>query len=295
MRKAFGVILLMLLIYPGCSRSGKHELLLGFALDGYPIEQQRLLELQDRTGIKAELINFYLQWPEKGGKFVLPVSSLEAIHQYGAMPCLTWEPPFIRKDKLAAIHYREVIDHHYDDYMREFAAALKSWGKPLMLRFGHEMNLSEYHWGTSAADYGPESPKVYVEMFQYLVNFFRESGAANVLWVFCPNADSVPNQPWNKASLYYPGDEYVDILGMDGYNWGNEISTSRSFKEIFLPMYTELRSISDNKPIIVFETASAIDQLQWLHEALATAEQWNLMGIIWFQVDKEMLWSLPAP
>ena len=42
----------------------------------------------------------------------------------------------------------------------------------------------------------------------------------NVLWVWNPNEKSFPNFTWNAMELYYPGNEYVDIIGLTGYNTG---------------------------------------------------------------------------
>ncbi|MBI4795197.1 MAG: hypothetical protein HY790_05055 [Deltaproteobacteria bacterium] len=112
---------------------------------------------------------------------------------------------------------------------------------------------------------------------------------------FCPNAESLPNPvqdpqaSWNRASNYYPGDDYVDLLGMDGYNWGTTQTMEkngwqsrwRSFQEIFAPMYQELRSLSPHKPLLVFETASAMeggDKAWWIKETMPLLRSWQVQG-----------------
>ena len=50
-----------------------------------------------------------------------------------------------------------------------------------------------------------------------------------MVWVFCPNVDSVPGDAWNQWSNYYPGDAYVDWMGFDGYNWGT-VQTGSSWR-----------------------------------------------------------------
>jgi mannan endo-1,4-beta-mannosidase len=146
-------------------------------------------------------------------------------------------------------------------------------------------------------------------MFRYVVDLFRRDGAENVKWIFCPNAESVPNlssdsgASWNTPESYFPGEDVVDVLGMDGYNWGDAKTKSKdgwlsrwqSFREIFEPLYVCLKRIAPVKPVIVFETASVTsggDRTVWLREAMAAASAWDLRGVCWFQVEKEVDWRL---
>ncbi len=283
----------------------------GFALHGHPVTEEMIDAVAENTGFPVHFVVFFIQWPEawKDGHRSFPGESVEAIESRGAMPCITWEPMYICQEEERAIHWEKIIDGHYDEYIRAFATGAKAWGRPLMVRFAHEMNLSRYHWGTDEQSYGPESTVIYQKLFRYVVTLFREENADNVLWVFCPNAESVPGPGqdpaahWNRIEEYYPGHSYVDILGVDGYNWG---STQRreyhgwdshwqSFRSIFESAVTELRTVAPGKPIFIFETASVDqggDRIRWIAEALETARSWNIEGIAWFQADKEVDWTI---
>ncbi len=309
-------IVLMLFSSPACHQVKAHQLsmeapLWGFALDGYPITLERLQTVTKETGLNASIIVFFLQWPspEKQNTAQFPGETLEAITQEGAVPCLTWEPMYYKDDMEITISHDAVMAGQYDVYVTEFARQVKSWGRPLMIRFAHEMNIERYHWGTKKSDYGHQSPAAYKKMFQYIVGIFKKIDAKNALWVFCPNAESVPNisydptAGWNRAANFYPGNDYVDILGIDGYNWGTTKTKEKdgwesqwiSFENIFKNVRTELITIAPDKPVIIFETASVNqggNKNQWIIEALSTARQWGLQGIIWFQVKKELDWRI---
>jgi hypothetical protein len=93
------------------------------------------------------------------------------------------------------------------------------------------------------------------------------------------------------------------MVGMDGYNWGTTQtrdkhgwdSSFRSFADIFGPIRLELDSIAPDKPMVVFEVASASlggDKTAWVRDALGTATSWNLIAFNWFEVDKEVDWRL---
>jgi beta-mannanase len=279
------------------------------ALDGYPIDENRLESLIADTHIPPRIVTFFLQWPQSSDTITFPNITLSAIWSVGAIPCLTWEPMVIENGKEKTISHIAISEGRYDPYLRDFARAAGAWGKPMIIRFAHEMNFKRYHWGTSEADYGLNSPKIYQNMFKYIVSIFRQEGANNILWAFCPNAESIPNPSsdpqagWNHATAYYPGDEFVDILGMDGYNWGTTQTLKdsgwqshwQSFESIFGSLYRELRAISSTKPVIVFETASTHqggDKGQWIQDAFRSADAWNLNGMIWFEVNKELDWRL---
>ena len=281
----------------------------GMALGGYPITSTRLAKVEKATRLAPTVVLFYLQWPATPTEQGFPQETLDAIWQRGALPCLSWEPMYYRNGQEVMIDYERIVKGEYDLYLEEFARQAKLWGKPLLIRFAHEMNLERYHWGTATKDqYGPKSPEIYQSIFRYVVTYFRRMAANNVLWVFCPNSESIPHPvrdqaSWNQASNYYPGDAYVDLLGMDGYNWGTSQTVKkhgwqsqwRTFQEIFEPLYRELKALSPHKPIVVCEIASADqggDKSAWIKEAWATAKAWEVKGLIWFQLKKEVDWNI---
>ena len=196
-----------------------------------------------------------------------------------------------------------ILSGEYDVYIAAFAQEAAQWDKPLIIRFAHEMNLSRYHWGGTAAEYGPKSPALYRKMFRYVVDRFRGKDAGNVLWAFCPNAESVPQEAWNTIAAYYPGGDVVDYFGIDGYNWGPTQNIEQhgwnsrwqTFKEIFSRAHSELRVLDASKPLLIFETASVdvgSSQSQWLADALETSRLLGIDGMVWFQADKENDWRL---
>ena len=154
--------------------------------------------------------------------------------------------------------------------------------------------------GIHGSQQGLELAKVFVCSPEFCE---LDGGADNAIWCFCPNVDSIPNtgkdpeNNWNTMDKYYPGDDIIDILGLDGYNWelNGATDAGRSFKSIFEKPVQGLRAMAPRKPLIVFETASpqsSGDRKQWLKDMLSSARLWDLKGIVWFQVKKEMDWRL---
>jgi mannan endo-1,4-beta-mannosidase len=312
-RALWPTLLLLLVLCPTSSRAGEpgSPLFWGFALDGHPITGAMIEKVEAETGIQPQMVVFFLQWPEPGGAGLFPRASLEAIWARGAVPVVTWEPMFYKEGRETMIPHAEILGGKYDGYLDSFAREARAWGRPFMIRFAHEMNLQRYHWGTEKQEYGAGSPEVYRNLFRYVVSRFRKMNAHNALWVFCPNAESVPNPShdplasWNQARRYYPGDDFVNVLGMDGYNWGTTQTVDRhgwksdwrSFEAIFRPLYEELKALSPGKPVFVFETASANeggDKTAWIEDALKVLGQWNVRGVVWFQARKEVDWRIQS-
>ena len=46
---------------------------------------------------------------------------------------------------------------------------------------------------------------------------FSGQGASNLVWIYCPNYESIPNEKWNRPFSYYPGNDYVDAIFVDAY------------------------------------------------------------------------------
>lgn len=283
----------------------------GVALDGNPLTRERLDKVEAQTGFPFQIVVFFLQWTSNLHQDNFPIESLAAIRERGSIPCITWEPMFYENGHAVTINWQRIVNGDYDPYLTTFARQAREFGNPLIIRLAHEMNLNHYHWGTTSDEYNKESPEIYKRIYRHVVDLFKKEGANNVLWAFSPNAESVPapdtdkKNSWNRVENYYPGHTYVDILGMDGYNWGPARTLEKDgwqsrwqrFDELFGMLYRELRNLAPSKPIIVFETASVAvggDKKKWLEEALSISSTWNLSGLVWFEVDKEFDWRLAS-
>jgi hypothetical protein len=73
-----------------------------------------------------------------------------------------------------------------DNYIRSWAAAAKSWGQPLFLRYAWEMNAPWFSWGSGA---NGTTGADYVAAWRHVHDIFQSVGATNVKWVWCPNID----------------------------------------------------------------------------------------------------------
>jgi beta-mannanase len=144
-----------------------------------------------------------------------------------------------------------------DAWIRQQADAVKAVGKPVMIRYLWEMDLLTED---------SVSPTQFIAAWRRIHNIFEARGATNARWVWCPSAYSFTS---GGAANWYPGDEYVDWIGADGYNWGSSTEQGkwRSFKDVFRDFYAW--GAARNKPLLIGETGAkegwyAGQKGQWL-------------------------------
>lgn len=313
------ILLLLSVLCPmlaGCTSSNtlsNTKMLWGYALHGHPITKQKIEEAATTAGVKPNIILFFLQWPENPSdpQVTFPRPSVRTIHQNKSLPCISWEPMYLRDGEEHVVLAETILAGKYDEYIRNFARSAREWGHPVLLRFAHEMNIRRYHWGVRKENYGPRSPDLYQRMYRHVANIFREVGADNVAFVWCPNAESVPDTSsdnssgWNAAENYYPGHQFVDIIGIDGYNWGTSrkqkehgwTSHWQSAEEIFGDLINSIDTFAPDKPLMVCEFASADvggNRKKWFPRTIKTFARWKVDGAIWFQANSELDWRLKS-
>ncbi|MFK3979137.1 glycoside hydrolase family 26 protein [Micromonospora sp. NPDC050397] len=232
----------------------------------------------------------------------------DRVRDRGMMPMLAWEPWDYRIDEQAREQgldqyeideirsdqpdYRlsRIIRGDLDDYLRSWAEGIRDLEYPVAIRFGHEMNGDWYPW--SEATNGNRRGD-YVRAWRHLHDLFRTAGATNVTWVWSPNVQWDESNP--PLETLYPGDEYVDWLGLSGYYGTGYFADYRSFDEIFDETIDEMRTFSE-RPLVITETAAADDngrKVEWIEETFQLLPRHrDIIGLIWFEVDKELDWRI---
>ncbi len=119
-------------------------------------------------------------------------------------------------------------------------------------------------------------------------------------WVWCPNID--PFDQMHSLESQYPGDEYVDWTGLDGYNWGTNPARPdkwRSFDDLYRETYDEITTtIAPGKPLIISEIGSTEyggSKAAWIADAIqsVTTEYAQVRGFLWFEKhDDGMDWPI---
>lgn len=192
-------------------------------------------------------------------------------HPYSALQLGIWTGE-IRWGR-PGIYLDEVINGKYDENIENLAMASKSLNRPIYLRFGYEFDGAHNAY----------PPEIYKEAYRYFVDKMRSYNVNNVAYVwhswgttayydtqnypeYYPSLGRVATQ-----DLWYPGDEYVDWVGLSifGSGYGN---LNQNAVIQYLIEFAE----SKGKPVMLAETA-----------AIKTTNQsdpnWTIPNTSWFE------------
>lgn len=160
----------------------------------------------------------------------------------------------------------DILDGQYDTFLRDYAKAVAKFSHPVLMRLCNEMNGDWCSY--CAAQFGMDA-SLYRALYSYIVSFFRDAGADNVLWVWNPNERSFPDFRWNHMALYYP-DEGCDLYGITGYNNGTYYRGEvwRSFSEIYDPIFADTEKRCDCPMLITEFSCSDFggDKAAWIRD-----------------------------
>lgn len=123
-------------------------------------------------------------------------------------------------------------------------------------------------------------------------------------WIWAPNEIYHEKQvPYSDDILaFYPGDAYVDWVGLSSFNWANTYKQNvwADPKDLYTETVSILRTL--NKPMLIAETASAdadkkgTQKAEWIEKlAVYMKENNDIKGVMWFNtVDNGVDWSLQS-
>lgn len=261
----------------------------GISLEHAPWDMTELEELSNSLGRRPTQVMWYDAWANGTG---FPAQQATTVAAFGATPVITWEPwqPSAGVDQ-PEYSLDAITAGMHDAYVTTWAKQVKAYGKPVVLRFAHEMNGSWYPWaagvnGNSAADY--------VAAWKHVTGVFARQKVTNVTWSWSPN---VPYPGSTALSSLYPGDRNVGIVALDGYNWAGQLpgTTWTSFRDVFAQGQQELAALT-SKPVHVGEVGAPEtggDKAQWVRDMFAfLATKPGIAGFTWFSHLKEADWRI---
>jgi plastocyanin len=172
----------------------------------------------------------------------------------------------------------------YDADIDARAAAVKAFGAPMFFAFHHEP-MTAPPPGYEACGNSTE----FIDAWRYIRDRFISQGVTNVSWSWTVTAWSFDQF---EAENWYPGDDAVDIVAADGYNWyGCEHHPGpwREFDQVFQRYYDF--GVEHGKPMVVAEYGTGEDdevegkKAQWFTNAAETVKGWpEVKGVTYFNV-----------
>jgi Glycosyl hydrolase family 26 len=219
------------------------------------------------TGCRPNLVLYYSSWGEQ-----FQAVFADELWTHGAV-LLDQIDPKVSLNAIAA--------GKYDTYIRAYATQVRTFGRPVVIGFGPEMNGPWHSWGS-----GHISPTVWVAAWRNLVRIFRQQGAGNVTWLWTINR---LNRGSGAPQLWWPGAKYVNWVGIDGYF----NTPADTFESTFGQTITAVRSFTA-KPVLLSATAvhPGADPEQQIPALFAGVRLRHLLGFVWFDEPSRYDWRL---
>lgn len=217
------------------SSQGKYEPGDGCYIGGFivndPVVQGNVDQFETITGKKHSIYFSYAGWGQP-----FPIEWVSYYASRGNVVQIAFEPNG---------GLTEVVD---GEYIRKWAREANQSGAPILLRWACEMNGNWVAWHGN--------PTLYKEKFRLISAIMKEE-APNVAMVWAPNdIPNVPGNPLYDLHGYYPGDQYVDWVGIDFYGvyfYENGTPERKDPREKLRVVYDVY---ANRKPIIVCEWAA---------------------------------------
>jgi len=193
----------------------------------------------------------------------------------------------------------DILRGVYDEQFTKLAKDIKNYGKPILFRLNNEMNSD---WTSYSGIMSLIDPEIFKQTWIHLYNIFKENEVDNCLWIFNPIHVSTPYSNWGEDLAYFPGEEYVDLIGMTSYEFNNGDEKFQSFKERYSDLYSKNNDVFGNYMVIISEFACGSggettgelyrneeSQANWVKDMFAEFSNRNeneylrnIKGAVWF-------------
>ena len=253
---------------------------------GTSVEISQLSQFQtDLGGRLPGVLNFYAEFLDP-----FPLATLQAIEAKGSIPLISWGgASSCATSSIPSGQYTSgIAAGQYDQQINQYANSLKAFGHPVFVRWFWEMNLGKKNDPCN----GSAGASGYVAAWRHIYTLFHQAGATNVAFVWCPSIAGVTT---TSTEDFYPGADYVDWIGVDGYL--KDQNNASSFAELLGPWYAKYATYQ--KPLIVGETGAPqddqADYFNGIGQSVPTQFP-GLKAILYFDAPgKNGDWSLSQP
>jgi hypothetical protein len=234
---------------------------------------------------KLDVVRIYRQWDDPE-----PDPTVVTALKRGRIPVLSIRPRY--KDG-RIVTWASIARGDADAVIAKQADGLRSLPGPLFLAFHHEPD------DVAAAGYG--TPADYVAAWRHYRQVFIDRGVTNVTWVWITTPSVY--RAAGVADSYYPGDDAVDWIAEDAYNWygcsAGKPAVWRTPADLIGPLASW--AAPHGKPLMLAEWGSVEDpaepgrKAQWLRDGLAATRTWpQLKAMSYFDAVGTCDWRLTS-
>jgi hypothetical protein len=182
--------------------------------------------------------------------------------------------------------------------MVSWADRVRDYGVPIYVTFQHEPE--------AAANKNKGTQADYIAAWRNWVSVFRAEGATNARFMFITTAYGylVKKTDHRYAPAYYPGDDVVDAIAVDAYNWFTCRATVKNPWSSLATLIAGQKAfglLHPDKPLWITEYASVEDpnmigrRAAWIQDAQNLFQQpgyEQYVGVLYFDLKKQCDWRV---
>jgi len=256
-----------------------------------------LRSYEEAAGKNAMWVYFSHNWYE-GREF--PIETAKWIREAGSIPYIRLMLRSSEEQNVEepVFNLQAIIEGKFDSDLHNWCASARNFGTPLLAEYGTEINGEWFPWNgvwngaSETAGYGnpakPDGPERFRDVYRHIIQTCQDEGADNITWVFHINASDYPEEEWNAFENYYPGDRWIDWIGIS--NYGAQTPQDdywEEFRDGMDAIYTRLEALTTEKPIFIAEFGATKnnplgDQAEWARSALTDLSSFRWPRIIGF-------------
>lgn len=275
-------------VYPG-GKTGEED----------DITLEDLKSYESVAGKRAAWVYFSNNWYKDRA---FPVETASWIRNIGSIPYIRL---MLRSSMSLDIEetvftLQNIIDGRFDRDLRNWCSEARRFRTPVIVEYGTEVNGAWFPWNGvwNGADtkkgYGDphkvDGPERFRDAYRHIIQVCRDQNAYNITWVFHINAGDSPEEQWNAFENYYPGEQWIDWIGISAYGPQTPLDDYwNELRESLDGIYTRVKALAD-KPVFIAEFGvdknnPLGEQEKWARNAFADiiSQRWpSIMGFSWW-------------
>jgi len=225
------------------------------------VSAQRIMDFENLAQKQITWAYFSDNWYQN---IRFPVANVQSIHNAGRVPFIR----MMARSSLAEsqadpiYHLQNIIDGDFDTQLLQWFQEAAQINYPLLIEFGTEVNGDWFPWNgiyngaSEKTGYGdpnlPDGPERFRDAYRHIIDLSRQASANNITWFFHIDAYGQPEDTWNDFENYYPGDAYIDWIGVSVYGAVTPNDEYETFRHKLNRVYNRLINMTQ-KPLAVLE------------------------------------------
>lgn len=222
-------------------------------------------DMNDAVGVHPAVVGFDFSEINGENHKLIPYQMRE-IHKRGGVVNLSWHAPTFAKDLIGNNSSHDitapVVRHilpggkHHTGFLLKMDSLVAFLGSvkdvPIVFRPWHEHNFPWFWWGNMHC-----SEKEFIGLWRFTVNYLKSKGVHNLLYAYSPIS-------LGNYFHRYPGDDYVDVFGIDHFFRGGYIDHLA---------YSFISPLSDWRKSVLEVSQAAVE-----HDKIPAVTEFGLEG-----------------